>query len=167
MALVKGEESRVRLSNFIRAGSSSRKAEISSSSQLSPVPTPTEPMDQSRFMTRKFITDALRPSIPDSVDPPSSSGGKAISTAPRASSSAQRGSIITIDQKRGTPTSRNPPASTTKQYETVVRGMESISFDKEPRQWGEEKNEKGPYLYKKALLSFFLQVLGFVPHVLR
>jgi hypothetical protein len=132
--IFKGEDSRVRLSNFIRAGNSARKPEVSSSSQLSTVPIPTEPTDQSRFMTRKLVTDALRPSIPESVDPPSSSGSKAISTAPRASSSAQRGSIISADQKRAIPASRNPPNPTTKNYDTVVRGMESISFDKEPRQ---------------------------------
>ena len=89
--------------------------------QHSQQPLATKSTDQSRFLTRKFITDALRIAIPDPMDPSHSSGSKGISAAPRASSSAQRGSIITPDQKRVVSTSRNPPTSTTKQNETVVR----------------------------------------------
>ncbi|MCO5613519.1 hypothetical protein L7F22_067796 [Adiantum nelumboides] len=99
------EPSRVQMSSFTRAGSSSRKAVVGSA--------------QPTISTET------------TVDPSRSSASKLVPTSIRTSS-AQRGSTVSSsDPKRTISTSRNPPNM--KQYESVVRGIETIGFDKETR----------------------------------
>lgn len=98
------ESSRFRMPSFTRAGSSSRKAVVGS--------------------TQQTISA-------DMVEPSRSSASKLMPTSLRTPS-AQRGSTVSSsDPKRNISTSRNPPNM--KQYESVVRGIETIAFDKEPR----------------------------------
>eukprot|EP00250_Pteridium_aquilinum_P028151 c36664_g1_i1 orf=1026-2489(-) len=98
------EPSRIRMSSFTRAVSSSRKAVVGS--------------------TQPTISTEI-------VEPSRSSASKLVPTSLRTPS-AQRGSTVSSsDPKRTISTSRNPPNM--KQYESVVRGIETIAFDKESR----------------------------------
>eukprot|EP00250_Pteridium_aquilinum_P013039 c21093_g1_i3 orf=401-1252(-) len=79
--------------------------------------------------SRKAVVSSSQPSISmESTEPSRSSASKPLPTSLRTPS-AQRGSTVSSsDQKRTTCTSTNM-----RQYESVVRGIDSLTFDKEER----------------------------------
>lgn len=98
------EPPRMRIMDFTRPGSSSRKAVVSST----------------------------QPSIStESLEPSRSSASKLLPTSLRTPSAQRASTVSSSDQKRITATSRNLP--NTKQYESVVRGIESLTLEKEER----------------------------------
>lgn len=81
--------------------------------------------------TRRPIVSSNQPSMPTEVVEPSRSlAGKMAQTSLRTPS-AQRSSTVSSSDPKRTVSTRNLP--NIKQYEAVVRGIESLSFDKEPR----------------------------------
>ena len=94
---------RGRILNFSRSGSTSRKAVVSSSQAR----VPTEMIEPSRASVTRLIPASLR------------------------TPSAQRGAVSSSDPKRSSSSARN--SMNTKQYDSVVRGIESLGFDKDAR----------------------------------
>lgn len=82
--------------------------------------------------SRKAVVSSTQPSIStEAIEPSRSSASKLLPTSLRTPSAQRASTVSSSDQKRITATSRNLPNM--KQYESVVRGIESLTLEKEER----------------------------------